>query len=76
MQLLRRFWEGWKAFGRFMGNQVARVVLSLFYFTVLVPYGLGVRWFGDPLQIKTRPNHLWQPRSPQDPTLADAGRQF
>ena len=76
MQLLRKLWEGWKAFGRFMGNQIARVVLSLFYFTILLPYGLGVRWFGDPLKIKTRPDRLWQSRSPRDPTLAEAGRQF
>ena len=76
MPLLRRLWGRWKAWGRFLGNLVARVVLSLFYFTVLVPYGLGVRWFGDPLQIKTRPNPMWQSRTPQDSNLADAGRQF
>ena len=76
MRLLRRIWEVWKPFGRYLGNQIARVLLSLFYFTILVPYGLGVRLFSDPLQTKTRPARLWQPRSPQEPTLSDAGRQF
>jgi hypothetical protein len=76
MQFLRRLWEVWKPFGRFVGNQIARVVLSVFYFTIFVPYGLGVRLFGDPLQMKTRPNSLWRPRSTGDPTLAEAGRQF
>jgi hypothetical protein len=76
MRVLRKFWEGWKAFGRLLGNIVARVALSIFYFTVFVPFGLGVRWFSDPLQIKTSPSSLWRPRSTTDQTLTDAMRQF
>jgi hypothetical protein len=76
MRVLRKLWEGWKAFGRFLGNLVARVVLSIFYFTVFAPFGLGVRWLSDPLQIKTRPNSLWRPRSATDQTLAEVERQY
>lgn len=76
MAFLRKFWERWKAFGHFMGDIVARVVLSIFYFTVFVPFGLGVRLISDPLQIKTLPKSLWQPRSTDDQNLQDAGRQF
>ena len=76
MAALKKFWEAWKAFGRFMGNIVGRVVLSVFYFTVFVPFGLGVRAFSDPLQIKTRPESLWRPRVTADQTLAEAERQF
>lgn len=76
MAMLRKLWEGWKAFGHFMGNVVARVVLSVFYFTVFVPFGLGVRLLSDPLEIKTGPNELWRPRSTGDQTLDEAGRQF
>jgi hypothetical protein len=76
MMVLKKLWEGWKAFGHFLGNLLARVVLSIFYFTIFVPFGLGVRWLSDPLQIKTRPNSLWRPRSTTDQTLAEVGRQF
>ena len=76
MQILRRLWEVWKPFGRFVGNQIARVLLSVFHFTILVPYGLGVRLFSDPLQVKTRPSSLWRQRSSGDQSLAEAGRQF
>lgn len=76
MALLKKFWERWKAFGHFMGNIVARVVLSLFYFTVFVPFGLAVRLLSDPLQIKTRPSTLWRSRSTADQTLDEVGRQF
>jgi hypothetical protein len=76
MTILRKLWAGWKAFGHFLGNIVARVVLSVFYFTIFVPFGLGVRWVSDPLQIKTIPNRLWQSRSTPEQTLAEAERQF
>ena len=74
--MLRKFWERWKAFGHFMGNLIARIFLSIFYFTVFVPFGLGVRLFSDPLLIKTLPDRFWQPRTTGDQTLADTGRQF
>ena len=74
--ILKKIWHGWQAFGRWMGNQVARVALSIFYFTIFAPFGLGVRWWGDPMQIKTTPSKLWRERTTADQTVADAGRQF
>ena len=76
MTIIRKLWESWKAFGRLLGNIVARVALSIFYFTVFVPFGLGVRWFSDPLQIKTKPSSLWRPRTTTDQTLTEVERQF
>ncbi len=76
MKVLKKIWEGWKAFGRWMGNQVARVALSIFYFTIFAPFGLGVRWWSDPMQIKTTPASLWRPRSTTDQTLTEAERQY
>ncbi|MEW5960007.1 MAG: hypothetical protein AB1801_19980 [Chloroflexota bacterium] len=76
MDVLKKIWEGWKAFGRFIGNFLARIVLSIFYFTVFVPFGLGVRWFSDPLHIKSAPATLWRPRATGDQTLEDTLRQF
>ena len=74
--VLNKFWKGWLAFGRFLGNFLARIVLTIFYFTIFVPFGLGVRWFSDPLKIKTNPDTLWRPRTTSDQTLEDTLRQF
>ena len=74
--LIKDFWHGWKAFGQFMGDWLARVVLTVFYFTILIPFGLGVRLFSDPLQIKTAPATLWRPRDTGDQTLEDTLRQY
>lgn len=76
MEILKKIWEGWKAFGRFMGNAVARVALSIFYFTVFVPFGLGVKWLSDPLRLKPGSGSLWQPRTTKDRVVADVRRQF
>ena len=74
--LIKDFWPGWKAFGQFLGDWLARVVLTIFYFSILVPFGVGVRLFADPLHIKSLPDQLWRPRPTGDQTLEDTMRQF
>jgi len=76
MNIFKRFWEGWKAFGQAMGNLLARVVLTIFYFTIFVPFGVGVRLFGDPLQIKSQPAEQWRPRATGDQKLEEVLRQY
>lgn len=69
------FWHNWKAFGQFLGDWLARVVLTIFYFTILIPFGLGVRLFADPLRIKKLPNPYWRPRTTGDQSINDVLRQ-
>ncbi len=73
--MLRKFWKGWKKFGMFLGDIFARVILTLLYFTIVLPFGLWVRFFGDPLRIRTSSPQLWNPRTTGDKTLDDARRQ-
>lgn len=73
--LIPNFWEGWKTFGRFLGDWTGRAVLVIFYFTVMVPFGLGVRLFGDPLEIKKPHTPFWRPRTTGDQTMDDVLRQ-
>lgn len=75
-EILKNFWENWKRFGRFMGNIVSRIVLTLFYFTVFAPFGIGARFFSDPMQIKTERESSWNQRQTGDKSLEDIMRQF
>jgi 4-amino-4-deoxy-L-arabinose transferase-like glycosyltransferase len=60
----------------FIGDCIARVVLSLFYFTLFVPYGVGARLFGDPLDMKAKAKpSWWLERTTRDLALDDARRQ-
>jgi hypothetical protein len=73
---LQRRWEDWKRIGRFIGDQIGRVFLTLFYFTLAMPFGLGVRFGADPLGLKPRGLTKWLERRTQDLTLKDSRRLF
>ena len=73
---LQRRWETWKRFGRFMGDLIGRVFLTVFYFTLAMPFGLGVRRWGDPLGLHPRGRTKWLERRTQDLTLKDSRRLF
>ena len=76
MGLLNKFWRGWMRFGHFMGDIVGRVVLTIFYFTIMLPFSLIVTLFSDPLDMKKRKAPAWQARTTGDRNLEEARRQF
>ena len=77
MSLLRKLWQAWRRFGQFLGDILARVVLTIFYFTVFAPFGLGVTMLSDPLCIRGAGSQpMWLPRQTGDRSLDDARRQF
>lgn len=74
MDTLSRLWQAWKRIGQAIGDFIGRLVLTVFYFTLFAPFGLGVRLLGDPLDLKsTRPTH-WLDRRTRDLTIDDARR--
>ncbi len=75
METLKKIWQAWKRFGQFLGDILARIVLTLFYFTLFLPFGIGVTVFSDPLHTRTK-NASWTPREGPPPTLDDARRGF
>ncbi|MCP5101638.1 MAG: hypothetical protein GY943_39340 [Chloroflexi bacterium] len=74
MNALRKFWEGWKKFGQFMGDFIGRLVLTIFYFTILMPFGLIVTLFQDRLDTKSFSKPTWTDRKTNDLTMEDARR--
>ncbi|MEM7532151.1 MAG: hypothetical protein AAF639_08245 [Chloroflexota bacterium] len=51
-------WPAWKRFGQLMGDIVGRVVLTIFYFTIFLPFGLVSRLGRDPLTIQDFKNNV------------------
>ena len=76
MESLRKIWHAWKRIGQFMGDLLGRLVLTIFYFTLFMPFGLGVRLFGDPLAIRPQVRAKWVERTTHDLTLEDSRRLF
>jgi len=55
--VLKRAWQNWSRIAHAVGTFQARVLLTLFYVVLVLPFGLFARWFTDPLRIKCRPTH-------------------
>ena len=75
--LPKRLWQSWANFSRRMGSFHSRIVLSLFFFTVITPFATAVRVFSDPLRIRHRTEVThWLPRVGTDVDLEQLRRQF
>jgi len=55
MQTLKRAWQAWKRIAHKIGNFQARVLLTVFYAVLVLPFGIATRLFSDPLRIRRRP---------------------
>jgi hypothetical protein len=53
--MLRKFWEAWKRIAQKIGNFQARVLLTIIYASLVLPFGLLTRLFADPLRVRRRP---------------------
>ena len=75
-ETLHRLWEGWKRFGRKVGDFQARLLLTVFYFVILAPFALAMRYLADPMGLK-RPGG-WLPihHATTGTALDRAKRQF
>lgn len=71
-------WKAWQGFARRMGNYQSRVLMALIYFTVVLPFGLGVRLLADPLKIRrVKGGSNWQPKELcMRPSVEEAREQF
>jgi hypothetical protein len=77
LDILRKMWKRWKIIGAEVGNYQGRAIVLVFYYTVMVPFGAGVRLLSDPLRLK--PNaaaSAWREREPTNPDIEAARRQF
>ncbi len=72
--LRTKLWEGWKKFGHAVGNFQARLLLTLIYYVLVLPFGLGVRLFSDSMNMKKRPSK-WFDHPSLPNTLEEARRQ-
>lgn len=66
-------WDRFSTISSIIADVSARVVLVVFYFTILMPFGIGYTLLGDPLQKKQQ-RASWLQRDPL-PTDIDSARQ-
>jgi len=56
---VRQLWERWKRIARKIGDFQARVLMTVFYFVILGPVAMAMRWRSDPLAIKPTSPRGW-----------------
>jgi hypothetical protein len=71
--ILQLAWKRLLVITSVIGDVQGRLIAILFYFTVLVPFGVGTRLFSDPLKLKA--GSQWLERPPVPATLDDARKQ-
>jgi hypothetical protein len=79
MKFLKSLWEKWLKIAHIIGNFQAQVILTLFYFTFVLPFGVLLQIFSDPLRInfsKSRSKTNFQVWRHKKDTLEIARRQF
>ena len=75
-QELRTFFAPILRVLRKIGDVQARIILAIFYFVVLAPFALFVRWTRDPLALKPATRKGWLPRKAEEDVAARAKEQF
>jgi hypothetical protein len=70
-------WERWKRIAKAIGDFQARLILSVFYFVIVGPFALILRWAADPLSLKKRDEQAWRVKpEPKESPLKRALNQF
>jgi len=72
---LRRIWEAWKRVARAIAEFNSRVLLTLLYVVLLMPFGLGLRLVADPLRRRKPAASNWIVRAEAPAALDEARRQ-
>jgi len=75
-QIFNVMWDRMKIIASIVGDVEATVIATLFYFTILVPFGLLARLMSDPLNRKADAKHqAWIERPSVHNDLDSAKRQ-
>jgi len=75
MEILNEIWNRWKRFAQFLGDWIARIILTIFYFSFFLPFGLIISRWGDPLAIRNS-QPRWITRITHDVDIDKARRMF
>jgi hypothetical protein len=71
-EIVQFAWKRFSLLTAIVGEYQGRFIVTAFYYTIFVPFGLGSRLFTDPLRRKETPR--WEERPPV-PTDLDSAKQ-
>jgi hypothetical protein len=72
----RRVWDHWRQAAHALGVVQTRFLMLIIYALVVVPTGILMRMFRDPLHLRPPETGNWTPTRPRDRSVDDARNQF
>lgn len=75
LNFANKTWVRWKNIAHYIGVFQTKVILTVFYFTVLFPAGIIISLFKDKLNIKTVLQITWIVKDKQAETLKEMRKQ-
>lgn len=78
MALVKKLWRAWNEIGRDIADFQSRLLLTLFYFTVILPFGVLARFFDQSLDLHPKESRTssWVRRETAPHDLQAARRHF
>jgi hypothetical protein len=74
-EILQLLWSRFKIIAAIIGDVQARMIMTVFYYTILVPFGFIAHFFIKPLEVQTSGTPQWLERPPIPSDLETAKRQ-
>ncbi len=53
--MIKRLWEKWKYFAEVLGNFQTKIIFSLLYYILVLPFGIVSNYFNDFLDVRGFP---------------------
>jgi len=76
MTLRALFWKRFNILQSIVADIVGRIIATLFYFIIILPFGVVMRLISDPLHIKgSNMKPMWLDRQPVGSDLDSAKQQ-
>lgn len=73
-EIARIAWQRFNIIGKIIGEVNGRIFITIFYFTIVMPFAIGSRLFTDPLRQRN-PQSVWLERPPIAEDLEAARQQ-
>ena len=74
--VLKRLYTWWMLSAEAISAFIGRIVLTLFYLVVALPFGLVARLVIDPLKLRRRDDSAWTPMRERENSIEEGRRQF
>ena len=76
MPFLKWLWEKWLPIAQAVGNFQAQLIMTLFYFVIILPLGVSYRFFADPFRLRKKIKSNFESWEHPKQSLEESKKQY